>query len=319
MRTRYIKPGFFKDDKLCELPPLARILFEGLWCLADREGRLEYRPKRIKIEILPYDDCNVEELLGLLESEFIYRYSVDGIEYVQIRNFTKHQRPHPNEEGICPAPEQIVNNHDSIVNNHERVILNRDSGYSYSYSKSISNNNKEEGKKKEEVKRKEEEEEKRKEESGFLEDFEDWWEDYPNKQGKERAKQHYITWRRKGKTPEELKQALRRYLAVKRKQKSETYSNGSTFLNPLPRGDSANINDYLEATPETMTESERMEMLDEMEKHRQFLESMNPEEKRRYYEAKGKHFKRFDGGDRLCEGGGKERGAGGEELLQSPL
>jgi len=36
---------------------LARLLYPGLWMLADREGRLEDRPLRIKAEILPYDTC----------------------------------------------------------------------------------------------------------------------------------------------------------------------------------------------------------------------------------------------------------------------
>jgi len=175
-------------------------------------------------------------------------------------------------------------------------------------------------KNKEEEKRKEKQKEKKKEEETELsEDFEEWWESYPNKQGKERARKHYFFRRKRGETKEELERALKRYLAVKRKQNSQMFANGSTFLNPMPRGDSANISDFLSATLETMTDSERAELWRQQDEHRRFLESMSPEEKRRYYEAKGKHFKRFDGGDRLCEGGGKERGAGGEELLQSPL
>ena len=51
MRARNLKPGFFQNEYLADLPPLARILFCGLWCSADRNGRLEYRPKKIKAEI----------------------------------------------------------------------------------------------------------------------------------------------------------------------------------------------------------------------------------------------------------------------------
>lgn len=100
MRTRNIKPGFFKNEYLSECDPLARILFEGLWCLADREGRLEDRPKRIKNEILPYDDCNVDELLNQLannKEKFIIRYEIHGDKYIQITNFMKHNNPHKNE------------------------------------------------------------------------------------------------------------------------------------------------------------------------------------------------------------------------------
>ncbi len=113
MRARNIKPGFFKNEELAEIEPLGRILFEGLWCMADREGRLEDRPKRIKAEILPYDDCDAEKLLTALAGKgFIVRYSVNGENYLQINNFLKHQNPHPKEadsEIPPPSPESHGN------------------------------------------------------------------------------------------------------------------------------------------------------------------------------------------------------------------
>jgi len=101
-RARNIKPGFFKNDVLAECDALARILFAGLWCEADRAGRLEDRPKKIKAECLPY-----EILLGQLVSKgFILRYEIGGRRYIQIIAFTKHQNPHKNEAiSSIPAPE----------------------------------------------------------------------------------------------------------------------------------------------------------------------------------------------------------------------
>ena len=106
-RARNLKPSLFKNEKLAELGPYAILLFEGLWCLADRRGRLEDRPKRIKIEILPYFDCDCDDLLRLLHEEgFIWRYSVGGIGYIQVLKFEKHQNPHKNEaESTIPEPE----------------------------------------------------------------------------------------------------------------------------------------------------------------------------------------------------------------------
>ena len=49
-RSRNIKPSLFKNEVLGVADPLYTILFEGLWVLADREGRLEDRPLRIKAE-----------------------------------------------------------------------------------------------------------------------------------------------------------------------------------------------------------------------------------------------------------------------------
>ena len=106
-RARNIKPGFFLNDELAECDPLARLLFAGLWCIADREGRLEDRPKRIKAEILPYDNCDVDKLLDQLAKHgFILRYEIDGSQYIQIIKFSKHQNPHKNEkDSEIPAPD----------------------------------------------------------------------------------------------------------------------------------------------------------------------------------------------------------------------
>jgi hypothetical protein len=112
MRARNLKPGFFKNEILGALQPIARLLYEGLWCLADREGRLEDRPTRIKVEVLPYDDCNVDTLLiELTKFKFINRYSVNGDNYIEILNFKKHQNPHIKEgESIIPTPVEHKTN-----------------------------------------------------------------------------------------------------------------------------------------------------------------------------------------------------------------
>lgn len=107
-RMRTLKPSFFSNDQLAELPPVGRLLFQGLWCMADREGRLEDRPKRIKAEVLPYDTVNVDRLLtALAERGFILRYESDGTRYIQVVNFKKHQNPHVNEaQSTIPAPSE---------------------------------------------------------------------------------------------------------------------------------------------------------------------------------------------------------------------
>jgi len=115
-RSRNIKPGFFLNDVLAEIEPLGRLLFAGLWTIADREGRLEDRPKKIKAAILPYDECDVDKLLDELNSKgFILRYEAKGERYIQIINFLKHQNPHKREaESIIPAPEGIGTIQDTI-------------------------------------------------------------------------------------------------------------------------------------------------------------------------------------------------------------
>jgi hypothetical protein len=97
-RARNIKPGVMENEDLAELEPIARLLFIYLWMLADREGRLEDRPKKIKAKALAYDTVDADQLLGDLQTGgFIVRYEVKGVKYIQIVNFLKHQKPHSNE------------------------------------------------------------------------------------------------------------------------------------------------------------------------------------------------------------------------------
>lgn len=106
MRSRLLRPDFFVHEKLCERPPLERLLFEGLWCLADREGRLEDRPGRIKVQVLPWEACDVDEMLdGLAGIGSIVRYEANGRRYISIPSFLDHQSPHHREpKSEIPAP-----------------------------------------------------------------------------------------------------------------------------------------------------------------------------------------------------------------------
>lgn len=111
MRIRSIKPEFFTDEDIALLPALCRIAFQGLWCHADKAGRLEDRPHRLKVLVLPYDDVDfVEVLNALVAARFVQRYSgPDGRAYLQIRSFLKHQRPRPDEpESQLPIPESFT-------------------------------------------------------------------------------------------------------------------------------------------------------------------------------------------------------------------
>jgi uncharacterized phage protein (TIGR02220 family) len=108
-RARNIKPSIFKNELLGEADPLLTILFEGLWCLADRAGRLEDRPKRIKAEIFPYREIpDINGYLTELERlGFIQRYAVGSSRFIQVKNFLKHQSPHRTEKASeIPEPPE---------------------------------------------------------------------------------------------------------------------------------------------------------------------------------------------------------------------
>jgi len=118
-RARTLKPSFFTNEHLGKLPLGARVVFQGLWCHADREGRLEDRPTRLKVEILPYDKIDMGAMLARLEEAgFIVRYEAENRRIIQIVNFTKHQRPHPNETAsVLPIQEMSGN----VTSTREKV------------------------------------------------------------------------------------------------------------------------------------------------------------------------------------------------------
>jgi hypothetical protein len=111
LRNRIVKEGFFRNYELAQLPPLTRILFEGLWCLADKNGRLWDRAQQIKAECLPYDECEIENMLAdLQKTGFILRYEASNRKCIQVVNFEKHQPLttwEKNTSGDIPAPKNF--------------------------------------------------------------------------------------------------------------------------------------------------------------------------------------------------------------------
>jgi len=119
-RSRNIKPGFFKNYDLADAGPQVQLLFAGLWCLADREGRLEDKPRLIKAELFPYYEFDVNGGLTVLERlSFICRYTVDGMAIIQVLNFKKHQSPHNTEKSsVLPSMEFADKENNSKTNGY---------------------------------------------------------------------------------------------------------------------------------------------------------------------------------------------------------
>lgn len=117
-RARNIKPGFFKNEDLAELEAFDRLLFIGLWCLADREGRIEDRPKRIKMELFPCDDYRVDVgIENLSRHGFIDRFNVGDVSVIEVTNFVKHQNPHGTErDSLLPDSKGFYRVHSRRAN-----------------------------------------------------------------------------------------------------------------------------------------------------------------------------------------------------------
>ncbi len=97
-RIRTVKPDFFRHEGLQDLeaahPKLKPMLvFAGLWGHCDKEGRFEWRPRQLKLDILPFLDFDMNETLYALEQGgFIIRYEVQGKHYGIVPTFGDHQR-----------------------------------------------------------------------------------------------------------------------------------------------------------------------------------------------------------------------------------
>ncbi len=129
MRIRNLKPGFFKDADLYDAErasglPL-RLAYEGLWCVADREGRFKWKPREIKTDVLPYDDVDMALVMdALVKSGFIFKYKADGFEYGFIPTFKEHQFINKNEApSTIPAPPENSNDYSEIVTHPELLVV----------------------------------------------------------------------------------------------------------------------------------------------------------------------------------------------------
>lgn len=69
-----------------------RLAYTGLWCAADREGRFKWEPRRLGVQILPYDGIDFSRVLDALHTRgFIGKYECEGSFFGFIPSFERHQ------------------------------------------------------------------------------------------------------------------------------------------------------------------------------------------------------------------------------------
>ncbi|WP_284990875.1 hypothetical protein [Arthrobacter sp. efr-133-TYG-120] len=113
-RIRTIKPEFWTDGNVVKLSPLARLFFIGMWnfTLCDH-GHVADDAFRLKLQILPTDDVDPDDLLGeIMAAGRVQRIlDGDGRAYLHIKRFSDHQKIDPRWKTRCPACAQV----DSLV------------------------------------------------------------------------------------------------------------------------------------------------------------------------------------------------------------
>jgi len=125
-RIRTVKPEFFKHSGLFDAEqetglPL-RLGFAGLWTCCDREGRFKWRPRELKLDVLPYDDCEFSRVLDALASRgFLVRYTNGTEVFGHIPSWKAHQFIN-NKEAQSNLPNPIdYQRVDASVTRGERV------------------------------------------------------------------------------------------------------------------------------------------------------------------------------------------------------
>lgn len=97
-RIRTVKPSFFRHEALQDLEAAnpgkyPMLVFAGIWGHCDKAGRFEWKPRSLKLDILPFLQFDMAETLAILDrAGLIQHYSVDGKEYGFVPTFEEHQR-----------------------------------------------------------------------------------------------------------------------------------------------------------------------------------------------------------------------------------
>lgn len=118
-RIRTIKPEFFTSEDICGLSPLARLLYVALWCEADREGRLTWKPRTFKLRYFPADDCDIDALAReIVASGLVVQYG-DGLAFIP--QFAKHQHINPREAASTLPNPPVTDENERVTDASARV------------------------------------------------------------------------------------------------------------------------------------------------------------------------------------------------------
>ncbi len=115
MRIRSVKPDYFTSGKQLKVSTEAAFLFISLWTQADDFGRLKDDELEIASRCPRFvGDPNIPttgELLDeLSEANLLQRYSLVNRSFIQIHDWTDHQKiSHPTPSKIPPPPEVSEN------------------------------------------------------------------------------------------------------------------------------------------------------------------------------------------------------------------
>lgn len=119
-RIRTVKPELFRHEELfeaeleCGLP--LRLSFIGLLTCCDREGRFVWRPRQLKLDVMPYDETDFSRVLDALFTRgFLVKYEVEGKIYGCIPSFKDHQQINNKEQESKIPPQSEAHSYSSTL------------------------------------------------------------------------------------------------------------------------------------------------------------------------------------------------------------
>ena len=126
-RIRTIKPEFFTSEDIVSLSAFARLLYIALWCEADREGRMYWKPKTFKMRYFPADNVDINALCDEVVGAGLVELYGEGLAFIP--SFHKHQHINPRESAsTLPVNDACVTRHDASVTVHSPSVTHREEG-----------------------------------------------------------------------------------------------------------------------------------------------------------------------------------------------
>jgi len=232
-RIRTVKPELFRHEGLYELEAETglpvRLAFAGLFTASDRGGYFKWRPRELKLDVMPYDLIDFSRVMDALGTRgFLVRYRVGDEWFGLIPTFTKHQVIN-NRERVSDLPQ--IEDAEEIYDfspNENKDLLTRDLRVNDA-SATREGNVQGEGKGREGkgtgkgTTR----------DSSFDQFFEKFWKLYPNKVGKPKAMAKLKLINPDGKLDEAIMEGLARHCVSQGwlKDNGEFIPHPTTWLN----------------------------------------------------------------------------------------
>lgn len=249
-RIRTIKPEFWCSEQVVECSTNARLLFIGLWNFCDDQGVHPASYKRLKMEVFPGDDfgteCIEKYINELLVNNLIGTFVHEGTEYWFVKSWAKHQKiDRPSNR----YPRPPFGEHSSNAQGMNTVEPSNATP-----RKGREGNGRESKGREGNIQSDQIRTESDRSRTGSKPDlsmidaqFENWWERYPNKQGKERARKKYCKLSLTERSS--LLDATINYVDhVESGGNGGKFQHGSTFINE-------NWRDWVSPDPETISAS----------------------------------------------------------------